>query len=97
VSDTISVKIQIAGRAYPLKVTAEQQTVIEKAASIVNERLKEYEKAYGVRDIQDLLAMCALHLSAEQLGFQKNQTLEEDKINKELQALADLVKAFDKD
>ena len=41
--------------------------------------------------------MCALHLSAEQLGFQKNQTLEEDKINKELQALADLVKAFDKD
>ena len=96
-SNTISIKIQIAGRSYPLKVTPEQQGVIEKAAAIVNDRLKEYEKAYGVRDLQDLLAMCALHMSAEQLGFQKNQMLEEDKINKELQALSDLVKAFDKD
>jgi hypothetical protein len=35
-------------------------------------------------------------MAAEQMGFRKNQLLEEDKINKELQALADLVKAFDK-
>lgn len=94
-SDTLSIKIQIAGRSYPLKVTAEQRVLLEKAASAVNERLKEYEKAYGVRDLQDLLAMCALHMSAEQLGFQKNQMLEEDKINKELQALTDLVKSFE--
>lgn len=96
VSNTLSIKIQIAGRSYPLKVTPEQQVVLEKAATAVNDRLKEYEKAYGVRDIQDLLSMCALHMAAEQMGFRKNQLLEEDKINKELQALADLVKAFDK-
>lgn len=95
-NDTISVKIQIAGKTYPLKVSADQKTIIEQAAVMVNERLKEYEKAYGVRDIQDLLAMCALHISAEQLGFQKNQHLQEEDIHRELQALTELVKAFEK-
>jgi hypothetical protein len=69
---------------------------MEKAASMVNERLKEYEKAYGVRDSRTYWRCVPYILAAEQLGFQKNQTLEEDKINKELQALADLVKAFDR-
>ncbi|MBL0097268.1 MAG: cell division protein ZapA [Bacteroidetes bacterium] len=79
---TDSIKIEIANRTYPLKVSADQVAIIEKAALVVNERLKEYEIAFGVRDLQDLLAMCALHMAAEQLGFQKNRELQEDEINK---------------
>ncbi len=92
---TESVKIQIANRTYPLKVSTDEVAAIEKAAAMVNLRLKEYEKAFGVRDLQDLLAMCALHMSAEQLGLMRKQELNEDAINKELDNLEVLIKSFD--
>jgi cell division protein ZapA (FtsZ GTPase activity inhibitor) len=95
VNKTDSIKIEIANRTYPLKVSADQVAIIEKAALVVNERLKEYEIAFGVRDLQDLLAMCALHMAAEQLGFQKNRELQEDEINKELRSITELIKAFE--
>lgn len=92
---TDSFTIVIANRSYPLKISADQVAIIQKAALVVNERLKEYEIAFGVRDMQDLLAMCALHMAAEQLGFQKNQELEEDEIKKELRSITELIKAFE--
>jgi cell division protein ZapA (FtsZ GTPase activity inhibitor) len=91
VSDT-SVKIQIANRTYPLKGSAEELILLEKAAGMVNQRLKEYETAFGVRDLQDLLAMCALHMSAEKLGYQKEMSINEEEINRELDVLSDLIK-----
>ncbi len=95
VNKTDSIKIQIAGRTYPLKVNADQVSTIEKAAGMVNDRLKEYEIAFGVKDLQDLFAMCALHMAAEQLGFQKDRDLVEEEINAELQHITDLIKSFD--
>ncbi|MBL7923718.1 MAG: cell division protein ZapA [Bacteroidia bacterium] len=92
-----SVKLQIANRTYPLKVDSAEQAVLEKAAEMVNLRLKEYEKAFGVRDVQDLMAMCSLHLAAEQLGYQKDKQSQEESINRELKNLCDLVKAFGKE
>lgn len=95
--NTDSVKIQIANRSYPLKVSKEQVAIIEKASVMVNERLKEYEIAFGVHDLQDLLAMCSLHMAAEQLGFQKNLHLQEEDINRELRTILELVKSFEKE
>lgn len=95
VNKTNSIKIEIANRTYPLKVSEEQVPTIEQAALMVNERLKEYEIAFGVRDLQDLLAMCALHMAAEHLGFQKGHSLKEDEINMELQAITDMIKSFE--
>ena len=95
VSDT-PLKLLIANRTYPLRVDSEQQSSLIKAAEVVNQRLKEYEKAFGVRDAQDLLAMCALHLASEQQGFDKEKVQMNEEISRELQQLTDLVKAFDK-
>jgi len=56
----LSIKINIANRVYPLTVKSEEEEGIRKTAKMINERIKEYEQDYAVKDKQDLLAMCAL-------------------------------------
>ncbi len=54
--------------------------------------MKDYEAAYAVKDNQDLLAMCALQLAAEQLGVHEASEDKQAAIKKELEALSELVK-----
>lgn len=73
--NTLSIKLQIAGRTYPLTIHASEEENIRKAASVLNERIKKYEETFSVRDKQDLLAMCALEQGVQLL--QRNQQLSE--------------------
>ena len=58
----ISIKINIADRVYPLKINSEDEENVRKAAKLVNDRLKEFQENYAVRDKQDLLSMCVLQI-----------------------------------
>jgi cell division protein ZapA len=68
----VSLKILIAGRSYPLTVKQEEEEGVINAAKLINEKLKEFEQNYSVRDKQDLLAMCALNLLTTQQNTPKN-------------------------
>jgi len=94
VNEQLSIKVNIANRTYPLKVTKEQEEGMRKAVDLVNNRLKEYETAYAVRDHQDLLAMCALQLASEQLGVHDVHENRDAEIQRELENLNELVKRF---
>ncbi|MFM1745304.1 MAG: hypothetical protein RLZZ630_1241 [Bacteroidota bacterium] len=94
VSNLKYVALEIAGKTYPLRVNEQQESELIQAAQTVNRRLKEYEKAFGVRDIRDLLAMCALHLSAEHQRMQQQKSEVSDTLHLDLDALAELAKAF---
>ena len=63
--DLLSIKVTIANRQYPLRINRSEEEAIRKAAKKINERIKEYEQNYAVRDPQDLLAMCALQFANE--------------------------------
>ena len=62
----VSLKILIAGRTYPLTVKKEDEQAVLDAAKMINDKVKEFEINYSVRDKQDLLAMSALNLLATQ-------------------------------
>lgn len=62
-----SIKIKIGDRSYPMTVKSEQEDVMMKAAKLINERLKVYEANYSVKEMQDLLAMCALEFATKYL------------------------------
>lgn len=66
-SSEISIKVTIAGRTYPLTVKREEEEGVRKAAKLINDRVKEYEDNYAVRDKQDPLAMCALQLASQNI------------------------------
>ena len=63
----LSIKVSIANRVYPLKINDTEEENIRKAAKLINEKVKEYEDNFAVRDKQDLLAMSALHYASESL------------------------------
>lgn len=63
--DLLSIKVTIANRQYPLKIARVEEESVRKAAKLINERIKEYEENYAVRDPQDLLAMCVLQFASE--------------------------------
>ena len=76
----ISLKILIAGRTYPLTVKKEEEQTVLQAAKMINDKIKELEVNYSVRDKQDLLAMCAINLLVAQINISK-KTPEMEKLN----------------
>src|SRR3990172_8459697 len=60
---TLSIKLTIASRSYPLNIDRKDEETVRKAAKLIEKNLKEYEQNFSVRDKQDLLAMCALHFA----------------------------------
>ncbi len=62
---TLSIKVNIAGRTYPLTINREEEEAIRKAALAINKNIEELKANYAVRDAQDLLAMTALQFTTE--------------------------------
>jgi cell division protein ZapA len=74
--ELLSVKVSIANRTYPLRITAEEQEKVLRAAETINKRIRDFEEAYAVKDKQDLLAMAALHYANEAMGQDKSDSSE---------------------
>ncbi|MBC7745075.1 MAG: cell division protein ZapA [Flavobacterium sp.] len=76
----ISIKINIADRVYPLKVNMEEEELIRRAAKLINDRIKEFQDNYAVRDKQDLLSMCVLHYATATLKAEKKGKHEDTEV-----------------
>ncbi|MFN0033185.1 MAG: cell division protein ZapA [Flavobacteriales bacterium] len=61
-----SIKVQIAGRTYPLTVSSAELARIRLAESAIDESIEIFQKNYAVKDKQDLLAMAALQMASKQ-------------------------------
>ncbi len=72
----VSVKVEIAGGFYPLKVKLEDETNVKQAVELINKKISEFEKTYGVKDKKDVLAMVTLQIVSE-LFKEKNATQNE--------------------
>ena len=90
--DELSIKVNIADRFYPLSVTAEQEEQVRKAAKLINDKLKMYEKQFSVKDKQDILSMCALELATELIKLQEKPLIEDNGLSEELKAIQNLLK-----
>ena len=61
----LSIKIKIADREYPMRVSPEEEERLRIAGKFLNERLKMFREQFGITDKQDLLAMVALETAAD--------------------------------
>lgn len=90
----ISIKINIADRVYPLKVNMEEEEIIRRAAKLINDRIKEYQELYAVRDKQDLLSMCVLHYATSSLKAEKKVVYEDTAVADKVYYLDNLLTDF---
>jgi len=62
---SLSIKVDIGGRKYPLTIDPNEEESIRKAAASVNANIKNLKENYAVKDMQDLLSMTALQFATE--------------------------------
>jgi cell division protein ZapA len=67
-----SIKVAIAGRVYPLTVKHEDEERVRKSARMIEDKIREFESIYSVRDKQDLLAMSALQFATQAIEAEEN-------------------------
>lgn len=92
--DTLSIKLKIADREYPLKVAYDEEEHIRKTARILNEKLKEYRENFGIEDKQDLLAMVAFEILVDKLNLDAEKDELFSGINKQIQSLETKISEF---
>ncbi len=72
----VSIKVEIAGGMYPLKVRTEDEENVRRVVDLINTKIVEFEKSYAVKDKKDVLAMVMLHLVAQ--FYQKAENTEKE-------------------
>ena len=92
VSETLKIKVTIAGRTYPLTIKREEEEQIRSAVKTINDAVVRFEERYAVQDKQDVLSMCALQLASRaELAFRQSQDVQ-SQVSK---ALAEVEVALD--
>ena len=72
----LTIKINIADRYYPLKINRVDEHRVRKAASMVNDAVTKYRQAYDSSDVQDFLAMVAVHFATKVLETKEKVEIE---------------------
>ena len=93
----ISIKINIADRVYPLKINAEEEELVRRAAKLINDRIKEFQENYAVKDKQDLLSMCVLHYATATLKAEKKASNEDTDLADKVYSLDSILTDFFKE
>jgi cell division protein ZapA (FtsZ GTPase activity inhibitor) len=87
----ILIKVNIADRHYPLKIEETDEEGVREAAKMINNRVRAYFEQFSVRDKQDVLAMCALELAAENLTFKGTNPTRDHRIEEVVDQLHQLL------
>ncbi|QQR86775.1 MAG: cell division protein ZapA [Flavobacteriales bacterium] len=66
--EEFSIRIEIAGRAYPLSIHRDEETNIRQAVKDINESIARLQREHPMTDKQDLLAMAALEVTTRALN-----------------------------
>lgn len=85
--EIVSASVNIMGRTYKLRVAAEDEAALRKAAEIIDTQAKGYGKQYAYNDHQDLLAMVALTQITQLTKIQESLRTKEADFGKRLQAV----------
>lgn len=77
----IALKVNIAGREYPLNISEEEKGRVELAVKQISDSIEFLKKNYAVKDAQDLLAMASLQLIAKKNSSGTSDTSNQQELN----------------
>ncbi|MDN3686662.1 cell division protein ZapA [Cyclobacterium jeungdonense] len=78
--DTLSIRIKIGDREYPMKVKADEEARIRRVGKLINDKIKKYREEFGLEDRQDLLAMVSFDCMVESMELNETQSNESEQI-----------------
>ncbi len=89
----LSIKIKIAEREYPMRVSEKEEEHLRLAGRIINDKLKSYGQKFGIDDKQDLLAMTALEAIVEKLKADSHINQDQSNVSEFLTEIEHLLDA----
>jgi len=92
VDNSFHIKLQIAGRYYPLEIDRNDEEKIRKAARVINEKVSQYQQKYRDKDGQDFLAMAAFQFVLKLLELEEKS--DETPLMTALQEINDELEEF---
>lgn len=92
--ETLSVRIKIGDREYPMKVKVEDEAKIRQAGKLINDKIKKYREEFGLDDRQDLLAMVAFDSMIESMEQNKVNTEDTELIESGIIHIKDQLKSL---
>ena len=87
----LSVKIKIADREYPMKISADDEERIRRAGKLINEKIKHYAQQFGIDDKQDLLAMAAFDILIDKSQNEEIEGISDETIFERVNNLNNLI------
>ena len=87
----LSIKIKIADREYPMKISADDEERIRRAGKLINEKIKHYSQQFGIDDKQDLLAMAAFDILIDKSQKEEIEGLSDETIFERVNNLNNLI------
>ena len=85
------ITVIIAGRPYPLKVKADDETAIRQIVNEVNEKVNHFQLAYTSKDKQDCLSMTLLTYAVDLFKLRQGNPPETESIFDKLSHLDHLL------
>lgn len=78
--ESLTIRLKIAGRNYPLKVKKSKEAIFREAAGLINNQIEKYAQTFRKSDDkQDYLAMVAIQFTVNKLDCENNTvTLDEE-------------------
>lgn len=85
--ETLSIRLKIGDREYPMKVKVQDEAKIRRAGKLINEKIKRYREEFGLDDKQDLLAMVAFDSMMEALELKETNAEDGEKVKMTIQEI----------
>lgn len=89
--DSLSIKIKIDNREYPIQVTPEEESRLRRAGKLINEEIEQFKSNFGIEDKQDILSMVLFKTFVERLELEEKSKEQQDSINSRIDHINRLV------
>mgnify|MGYP000660164487 CR=1 FL=1 len=92
--EDVSIKVKIADRIFPIKVSTQEEFFVRAAVKNLDSRIKEIRAHYGIKEYKDVLAMIALEMATDQAKSQNRKTIDDDGVTEKIDQLDEMLSAY---
>ena len=92
--EEVSIKVKIADRVFPLKVSTQEEPYVRQAVRNLDNKIKEIRSQYGIKEYKDVLAMIALEMATELAKIRSKEWIEDDGVTDKVDHLNEMLNAF---
>lgn len=85
--NSLSIKIKIDNREYPIKVTPEEEQRLRRAGKTINAEIEQFKNQFGIEDKQDILSMVLFKTYVERLELEEKFQAKTQEFDKQLERL----------